>query len=124
MTTPIQSLKKITLLLTAGGTSSVPVSFTFIYGIASNGLCPFEQALLDKKEGEKLKLTVTDSEAHHFFSHLFLPLRQTLGLAIMPKILSLQVTISAVGDADNREVVQSLAKAASGCGGSCDCGCS
>lgn len=124
LTTTIQSLKKVTLLLTTGSNTSEPVSFTFIYGIASGGLCPFEQTLQDKKEGENLNLTVTDSEVQHYFSHLFLPLRQALGLTIMPKILSLRVAISAVKDADNREVVQSLAKAASGCGGSCGCGCS
>ncbi len=123
MTATIQALKKVTLSVTAESADSDPVSLTFIFGIASNGLCPFELALQDKGEGERLSFTVTDSEVHDFFGHLFLPLRQALGLQIMPKTLSLNVAITAVKDADSREVVQSMAKAGSGCGGSCGCGC-
>jgi hypothetical protein len=53
-----------------------------------------------------------------------LPLRQALGLQIMPEKIVLKVEVTAVEDADNREVVQSLAKALAGCGhGSCGCGC-
>lgn len=106
------------------GSGSAPASLAFIYGIATHGLCPFEQALQDKGEGETLSFTVAESEAHDFFGHLLFPLCQALGLQIMPKMLFLQVAISAVNVADNREVVQSLAKASSGCGGSCGCGCS
>jgi hypothetical protein len=128
----IQHLKKVTLLLMAGSESGQynltgsPVIFEFIYGVASDGLCPFEGALHDKREGESLILTVSTSEAHEFFGHLFLPLRQALGLHIMPATIILKVEVTAVNDAENREVVQSLAKAlASGCcgGGSCGCGC-
>ena len=103
---------------------SEPVSLAFIYGIATQGLCPFELALQGKVAGETLSFAVAESELHDFFGHLFFPLCQALGLQNMPKTLSLQVAISAVNDADNREVVQSLAKASSGCGGSCGCGCS
>lgn len=124
MTATIQALKKVTLSLSAGSEKSKPVPFSFIYGIAGSGLCPFEQALQDKGEGEHLSFTVTESEAHDFFGHLFLPLHQALDLPIIPQTLLLKVEISTVKDADNREVVQSLAKASSGCGGSCGCGCS
>ncbi len=121
---PIQSLKKITLLLTADNTAGEPVSLTFIYGIGGNGLCPFEQALQGKDEGESLNFTCTDSQAPDFFGNLFFPLRQALSLQIMPKTLSLHAAIATVQDAENHEVVKSLAQAASGCGGSCGCGCS
>ena len=37
----------------------------------------------------------------------------------------LETTVTGVSQADNRELVQAIAKAASqgGCGGNCDCGC-
>ncbi|MCP4338217.1 MAG: hypothetical protein GY799_04870 [Desulfobulbaceae bacterium] len=132
MTATIKVLKKVTLSLSAanaGGESgkanltSAPVNFEFIYGLASDGLCPFESALQDKRAGESLTLTVPTAETHEFFGHLLLPLRQALGLQIMPQTIALKVEITTVIDAGNREVVQALAKSGSGCGGSCGCGC-
>lgn len=125
LTATIQHLKKVTLALKASHDSSEPAIFVFIYGIASTGLCPFESALYDKGVGESLDFTISASEGHDFFGHLFLPLRQALGLQIMPEKIILKVEVITVADADNREVVQSLAKAQSGCGhgGSCGCGC-
>lgn len=125
LTATIQPLKKVALTLNASNGSDEPAVFDFIYGIASSGLCPFENALYDKGEGENLNFTVSASESHEFFGHLFLPLRQALGLHIMPEKIVLRIEVTAVTDADNREVVQSLAKAVAGCGhdGSCGCGC-
>jgi hypothetical protein len=125
LTATIQHLKKVTLSLAADSIGSEPVIFDFIYGIASGGLCSFEGVLHNKGEGEKLTITVSATEAHEFFGHLLLPLRQALGLQIMPETIILTAAVIAVADADDREVVQSLAKAlaAGGCGGSCGCGC-
>jgi FKBP-type peptidyl-prolyl cis-trans isomerase 2 len=129
LTARIENLKKVTLLLNVGGApesldgTGSPVPFAFIYGVASAGLCPFESALYEKTVGERVELTVPAAEAQEFFGHLLLPLRQLLALQIMPHTLVLQVEVTAVHDADNREIVQSLAKAGSGCGGSCGCGC-
>ena len=101
------------------------MSFTFIYGIAGNGLCPFEQALQDKEEGDKSELYRTDSEAPDFFGHLFVTAAPGAWSTDNARRRFLcKLAITTVKDADNREVVQSLAKAASGCGGSCGCGCS
>jgi hypothetical protein len=125
LTATIQHLKRVTLALIADGVGSKPVIFEFIYGIASGGLCSFEGVLHNKGEGENLTITVSATEAHEFFGHLLLPLRQALGLQIMPETIILTAAVIAVADADDREVVQSLAKAlaAGGCGGSCGCGC-
>ena len=131
LTAIIQPLKKVSLSLLAGSEAgnlnmtASPVDFEFIYGVASDGLCPFESALGDKCEGDSLDLNVPGGDGHEYFGHFFQPLRLALGLQIMPAIIALQVTITTVVDADNREVVQSLAKSLShgGCGGSCDCGC-
>ena len=69
MGTTVQLLKKITLSLSAGigpgksDTSGSPLSFAFIYGVASDGLCPFENALHDKGEGERLVVRVKAADA-------------------------------------------------------------
>ena len=134
MTATVQQLKKVTLTLNANNDDSEtaschltgsPAILDFIFGIASTGLCPFESALYNKGEGENQIFTIAASEGHEFFGHLFLPLRQALGLQIMPEKIVLKVEVTAVADPDNREVVQSLAKALAGCGhgGSCGCGC-
>jgi FKBP-type peptidyl-prolyl cis-trans isomerase 2 len=125
LTATIQNLKKVSLALYTSKNNNEPAILEFIYGIASTGLCPFESALCDKGEGESLNFTIPASEGYEFFGHLFLPLRQVLGLQIMPEKIVLKVEVTAVADADNREVVQSLAKALAGCGhgGSCGCGC-
>jgi hypothetical protein len=129
--TAIQLLKKVNLAVMAGREpgrltlTSSPVRVEFIYGAAGSGLCPLETALHEKWSGETLVLTVPSGRAQEFFGHLLLPFQQALGIQLMPETLCLQITVTAVQDADNREVVQFLAKSlAHGCGGSCGCGCS
>ena len=132
MTTTIQQLKKVSLAILAGSEpgkhslTATPVVFGFIYGIGAEGPAPFEMVLVDKCVGEHVILTVTADEAPQFFGRFLGPIRQLLGLHLLPPSLSLHMTVMAVVDADNREVVQALAKATGhgGCGGSCDCGCS
>jgi hypothetical protein len=129
--TTIQPLKKVTLSLMAGSKpekynlTGSPVVLEFIYGVASDGLCPFESALHDKHQGDRLVLNVPTADAYEFFGHIFQSLCQALGLLIMPETIHLHIEVAAVVDADNREVVQSLAKALAhgSCGGSCGCGC-
>lgn len=134
MTVTIEPLKKVTLSLLAGSgggesekynLTGSPVHFQFIYGVASDGLCPFEAALHDKAIGESLTFAVSSGEAHEFFGHLFSPLYRALGVQIIPETLTLHAEVTAVADAENQEIVQSLAKAlaSGGCGGSCGCGC-
>ncbi len=134
MTATIEPLKKITLSLLAGSSGSAsatynltgsPVNFQFIYGVASDGLCPFEAALHDKAIGESMTFAVSSGEGHAFFGHLCLPLYRALGIQIIPEALTLLAEVTAVSEAENQEIVQSLAKAlaSGGCGGSCGCGC-
>jgi len=132
LTAAIEPMKKVTLSLRKTGDSgwSQPdasaVDFEFIYGVASDGLCPFELALAEKSAGDSLTITVPAVEVHEYFGYLYFPLCQVLGLQIAPQTIIFKAEITAVTEADNREVVQSLAKALShgGCGGSCGCGCS
>ena len=132
MTATIKVMKKVTLSIITesagseprkGDSTGSPVIFEFLYGLASGRLCPFESALYDKREGESLSLDVSNAEAQEFFGHLFSPLRQALGLQIIPQTIALKISVTSVVDADSREVVQSLAQSTSGCGGSCGCGC-
>lgn len=129
--TTVQPLKKVKLSLLAGSDAetfnltSSPVDFEFIYGATSDGLCPFENDLAGKKEGERLNMAVSTAEAQNYFGNFYHKLYHVLGLQIMPAKLFWQMEISAVTTPDNREVVQALAKSLGGCGGgSCDCGCS
>lgn len=129
--TSIQPLKKVSLSLMAGNKPGVftltrsPAILEFIYGVASDGLCPFESALNDRQEGDILTLGLPIADAPEFFGHIIQPLYEALGLQIMPETLCLKIEVISVVDADNREVVRSLAKALAhgNCGGSCGCGC-
>jgi len=131
MKASIQLLKKVTLSLRAGSKPekfdliASPIALEFIYGVASDGLCPFESALHDKHEGDRLVLSVPAAETHEFFGHIFQSLHQALGLHILPGTIYFTIEVTTVADADNREVVQALAKglAHGSCGGSCGCGC-
>ena len=131
MTTTIQPLKKVTLSLSAGGEpgKSAPIAppsaLEFIYGAASDGLCPFETALADKREGEKLAVSVKASASHQYFGHIFHVLGDKLGGRMADDPICLEVTVIAITDADDREVVRAVAQtlAHGGCGGSCGCGC-
>lgn len=130
MTVTVQPLKKLRLQLVAGSTPGAapagdPVTVEFIFGIAPAGLSPFENALGGKKKGDILSLAVTSTGAQGYFGQCLGNFQQLLGLAVMPATIYLTVKVDEIFDADNREVVQSLAKSLShGCGGSCDCGCS
>lgn len=131
MTTTVQYLKKVSLLLKGGNEPELPVltdspvSFEFIYGVASSGICQFEAALCDKQVGDSLHIPVAKASACDFFGHLLSPLRQALGMHTMPNTFTLAIEIAAVTDATDREVAQAVARGLShgGCGGSCGCGC-
>lgn len=125
MTVPVQNLKKVTLAVkTDRHVKSVP--FEFIYGVGSEGLCPFEVLLADKVASDTLKIDIVGSRAEETFSHLFVPLRFALEFNEVPISFSLEVEVVRVVDTDSREVVKAIARSThfSGCGGSCGCGCS
>jgi hypothetical protein len=131
LTPSIQHLKKVGLAILAGHTpgqfnlTPSPMALEFLYGIGSDGLTPFEVTLGGKAEGDTLTVKVSADDAPQFFGHFFPPLRQALGLHLLPAEICLDLKVTAVTDAENREVVQALARAAGhgGCGGSCGCGC-
>ena len=130
MTITVQPMKKLRLQITAGSTPGAApggdrVMVEFIYGVASDGLSPFESVLNGKKKGDILSLSVATSGARNYFGNCLGNYQQLFGLAILPSTMYLTVEIEEILDTENREVVQAMAKSLShGCGGSCDCGCS
>jgi hypothetical protein len=119
----IGPLKKIGLLLEAGtGPEKTdltvgPISFEFIFGAGSQGLCPFEFQLAGKKEGDALSLRVRGEELVDLFHHLLIP-----SLAVLESVgaFYLKVKIVRVSEADPKEVIKAMAEAGS-CGDHC-CG--
>ena len=122
MSSAVDHLKKISLEVQFDART---VPFDFIFGIASDGMCPFEYALLHKAVGDRLHLSVPRAEASRTFAHLYRPLCAALSLPEALGIFSLDITVSAVTDAEPREVVRAMAQVAEadGCGGDCGCGC-
>ncbi len=122
-------MKKIRVTLETGTSpdnmdlSQHPFSFQFIYGTGAEGVCLFEKALFEKRSGEEILLQVDPHQTGEIFGHLkqllinFLP---------MSAPFYLKTTIQAIEAADNREIVQAIAKGtgSSACGCSCDGDCS
>ena len=120
-------MHKITLSLSASGrdpgiaqaASNKP--FEFIFGIGTEGMSAFEQALNGKSAGEKLSCRVEYHNMHGYFEHLLCPLMDAVEIN-PPFDLDIEIrSISAVSD---RELVQALAQKTGGCDGDCGCGCS
>jgi hypothetical protein len=115
-------MKKITVALEAGTSpdnmdlSENPFSFQFIYGVGAEGICLFEKALFEKRSGEETLLRVDPHQTGEVLGHL----KQSL-MTFLPMAASfyLKSTITAIETADNREIVQAIAKGS----GSSDCGC-
>ncbi|MBT8361988.1 MAG: hypothetical protein HKP41_19495 [Desulfobacterales bacterium] len=129
----IDNLKKVTLSIRATGIVPKPQSidlqpgsFEFIYGVASSGLCLLESALYEKKINDCIELNINRANAHEMCGHLMAPLLNEMGITTLPDSLNLTITIADVAVAEDREVVQAISQSLSqsGCGGSCDCGCS
>ena len=130
MTISIDVLNKVELSLALAGESGAQpvadsgVEFEFIFGVATDGLSSFELALKGKNEGEHCTLTVSAGEANEYFGYHFLLLKQLLSLQILPETIHLNIHVISIKEAESREIVQSIAKAAASCncGGVCGCG--
>ena len=89
----------------------------FIFGAGSQGLCPFECQLSDRKEGESLSLRVKGDDLADLFQHLpipHIPMPDCVGA------FYLNVKIVKVSEADPKDVIKAMAEACS-CGDHC-CG--
>ena len=87
------------------------------FGLAPQGMTPFEYELVDKAEGEDVLLHLKRESCYRVFEHLNPPI---LDLFDGREDLYLKVKIVAVTAADNRDIVKAMTAYA---GGGCDCGC-
>lgn len=110
----IDSLMKVHLTIKRDGMDDVP--FAFIYGVGSDGLTPFEKALFGKCVGDSLRMEIPARDHCAILGHLESPLGEQAGIR---KPGTLQITVTDVSRAADREVVQAMASG----GGCSDCGC-
>ncbi|MEJ2170382.1 MAG: hypothetical protein P8X90_33200 [Desulfobacterales bacterium] len=125
----VENLKKVTLNFRAGTSADamdlIPKNpeFSFIFGLATEGMTPFEYELVDKSEEEEVLLRIKKNAFNRFFEHLSPPLGD---LFEGRDEIYVRARIAAVADAENREIVKAMADiadmAAHG-GSGCDCGC-
>lgn len=123
----IENLKKLRLFLTAGTSSGVadlewPESeFEFIFGLGSGGISPFEYDLAEKTIGDEVVVHLSRQTFHDYLMHLQfqLPVHR---LFEDRDSFYLTIRVDAIEQADNREIVKTMAELA-GHGNGCGCGC-
>ena len=124
----IDNLLKVSLVLEAGASRSEfkplaePKKIDFIYGVAADGITPFEKLLYQKQAGDEVVAAVDLHNADEYFGPLSCGI---LGWLQARENLFLRVDIQAVTAPQNSEIVKALAASAGGggCGGDCGCGC-
>jgi hypothetical protein len=122
---PIDNLKKITLSISAGTSAQnpdifdQPQTFSFIFGLGTDGLTPFEYALAGKSVGDIVSLQLKSVDLQRIFRHINPPFLSSL---VDQAEIFLTASITTVAAAESREVIRAMAAMAE-CGGGCDCGC-
>lgn len=127
----IESLKKLTLTFEAGTTADIMdllpnyPKFEFIFGLAPEGMTPFEYEIVDRTEGEEILLHIHKETYSRFFEHVNPPI---MDLFDERETIHLKVKIVDIANPDSREIVKAMADMAnrsegSCAGGDCDCGC-
>ena len=123
----VELMKRVKLTFQAGSAAgaadlSLPrADFTFIFGIGSGGLTPFESLLYQHTETEKIAFRLAGSEADLFFGHLAPP----LGSLFQGRHeVFFDVRIVGIETPEPRDVIRAMAEiTAHGHGAGCDCGC-
>ena len=122
----IDYLNKVTLDLEAGSRpddmdlTKNPVQYSFVFGVAANGITPFEKALFAGAVGDAQTFAIQADNACDILGHLRSPLLSQLSVSVP---FFLKARISHISQAENREVVQAMAATLADCGDGCDCGC-
>jgi hypothetical protein len=120
---PIQALKKVTLLVNAGtqpdGNDLNPKSSTFqvIFGLGIEGLTPFEFLLSNQSEGDTFSLKLHPNDVCKTFQHITLP---AFDFPESTESVFYKFQVIKVEDASSREVIKAMAELSS-CSGSCEC---
>jgi len=122
----VENLKKVTIAIRAAGLQDSmdcppdPVEFTFIFGLAPDGMTPFEYKLAEKLEDDRIQLHLEKNSLGKFFGHLNPPIGN---LCQGDRKLNLEANILEIATAGNREIVRAMAEMTTHGGGGCDCGC-
>lgn len=121
----VAALKRVRLAVESGAAATEPSpaasEVSFIYGIGSAGVLPFECLLAGKGEGDTISFQVARAGAEDFFGHLaggFLALFDQRAEAFFrTRVIRVEIP-------EPREVIKAIAETtARGHGGGCDCGC-
>lgn len=122
----IQALKKVSVIVRekeGAASKSDGLAFTYIHGIAVEGLSTFENNLDGAKVGDKISLSVKAEKSVEFFGNVLGQVSPIINKEISPAQFDLEVEITKIVPAENREVVAALAGTSGGCGSGGDCGC-
>lgn len=118
-----EGLKKVSISLEAGTSpdrmdiTGSPRNEDFIFGIATDGLTPFEAELYGKTPGQEVHIALKSGEVPAFMGHLCRLVPEIPG---KDRPVFFQVKVSTIRPAQNREVVRAMAEL-SACGEGC-CG--
>jgi len=122
----VEGMKRVSLELRVGTSAEnmdlVPErpSFEFIFGVAPEGMTPFEYELLEKKAGEEVTVALRKQEYEEYFEHLQPPI---MNLFDGREQLFLRVKIVSIGNPESREIIKAMAEIAAYREGGCGCGC-
>lgn len=121
-----EPLKRISVVLEAGALPGrwdlrVPEArLSFVLGIGSRGLTPFEYLLIGHGVGDTIHFSLTAAEPPVFFEHLAPHLDPLFDGR--PEV-HFQARIERIEPADGRTVVKAMAESLAHGGGGCGCGC-
>jgi hypothetical protein len=123
----VEPLQKISVTLRAGAAPddmNLPLprqGLTFICGIGTGGMTPFEYLLAGRRPGDEICFRVARPDMGQFFEHLVLAFSAPFKDR---DEVHFQVRLTDIGPADGREVVRAMAELTAHAGsGGCDCGC-
>lgn len=122
----VDYLKKVTLELETGtgpedmNFTNGPLQHTFVFGVATDGITPFEKVLFSGAVGDEKTLEIQKENVCDLLGHLRTGL---LGQLPSPPPFFLKARITHIVQAESREVVKAMAASISDCGADCDCGC-
>ena len=100
-------------------TLTLPTPFELFYGVGSDGITPFEQALFGKQSGDRVTIMVAAGQSFDIFGHLSCQLSQAL---LKEPPYQLEIVVTEVVRAEDRDLIKAMAQGSS-CGSGCDCGC-
>jgi len=100
-------------------------SLSFIYGIGTEGLSPFEQAISTMTIGESIEMEVQGGRLRHYFGQLYRLFCNPLELHENAGSILFRFSFDRCDPAEPKEIVTAIAAQLKegGCSSNCGCGC-